>query len=220
MADDRTEKATPKKRAEARKKGQVARSVDANGAAVLLAALLALSAFGPYMLHQIEEATYAVMALMTVPAVVDRQGIDDVLVAVAQPTVLACAPVAFVCLVAGVVASVGQVGFTPSPGALKPELRKLNPLTGAKNLFGPHALFETVKNIAKVGVVGAIAALAVFPKLDELAALVGMPPAALVGHLASTVLEVAQRAALAYLVIAAIDYGYQRWRHEKGLLMD
>ena len=47
MANDKTEKATPKKKEDARKKGQVAKSADVNGAAILLAGLLALSAFGP-----------------------------------------------------------------------------------------------------------------------------------------------------------------------------
>jgi flagellar biosynthesis protein FlhB len=103
---------------------------------------------------------------------------------------------------------------------MKPDFKKINPLTGAKNLFGPNAIFETGKSVTKVAVVGAIAALAVFPKLSELAALVGMPPAALVPMLAQTVLGIAQRAAAAYLVIAFADFGYQRWRHEKQLRMD
>ena len=58
-ASDKTEKATPKKREDARKKGQVARSMDLNGAVVLLAALLALSAFGPMMYHRMQEAMIA-----------------------------------------------------------------------------------------------------------------------------------------------------------------
>ena len=47
MANDKTEKATPKKKEDARKKGQVAKSADINGAAILLAGLIALSAAGP-----------------------------------------------------------------------------------------------------------------------------------------------------------------------------
>ena len=54
MANDKTEKATPKKKEDARKKGQVAKSADVNGAAVLLAGLLALSALGPKMMEQMQ----------------------------------------------------------------------------------------------------------------------------------------------------------------------
>ena len=67
---------------------------------------------------------------------------------------------------------------------------------------------------------GAIAALALFPKLDELAALVGTPPADLIPEIAGMVMTIAQRAAIAYLVIAAVDYVWQRYKHEKGLRMD
>jgi len=217
---DRTEKATPKKRDDARAKGQVARSADVNGAAVLLAALLALSAFGPRMLETMQDATRELLLLVAAPGVVERDGIGEVLLGVARPTALAAAPVAVVCLVAGVLASVAQVGLRPSPAAMKPEFKKLNPLTGAKNIFGVNAIFETVKSVAKVAVVAAVAVMALLPQLDELAALVGMPPAVLLPHIAQTVLGIAQKAALAYLVIAAADWFYQRHRHEKSLKME
>jgi flagellar biosynthetic protein FlhB len=123
-------------------------------------------------------------------------------------------------MAAGVVASIGQVGFKPSFQAITPKPAKLNPLTGFKNIFGKNAIFEAGKSVAKVGAVGAVAALAVVPKLDEISALVGMPPAALLPHLCSLALGIAQRAAAAYLVIGIVDYGYQRWRHEKSLRMD
>jgi flagellar biosynthetic protein FlhB len=106
------------------------------------------------------------------------------------------------------------------PAGIKPDFKKLNPLTGAKNIFGPNAIAETLKSVAKVSAVGGIVALAVFPKLQELAGLVGMPAAELLPHLASEVFAIAQRAAIAYLVIAAADAIYQRWRFAKQMKMD
>jgi flagellar biosynthetic protein FlhB len=217
---DKTEKATPKKRAEARKKGQVAKSMDLNGAIVLLAGLLALSAFGPALLERVEDATRTVLHLIATPSVVDRRGLGTVLGEVARSVGLAVAPIAFACLVAGVLASVLQVGLKPSMHSIRPDPKKLNPLAGAKQIFGPHALFEGAKSLLKVAVIGAIGVSAVLPRLEELGALVGMPPAVLVAELARMVLSIAQRAALAYLLIAIADYAYQRWRHEKSLKMD
>src|SRR3954469_19617297 len=216
---DKTEKATPKRREEARKKGQVAKSADLNGAVVLLAALLALSAFGPKMVANIEESMRLVLHLVATPDVVSREGVGQIFSAVFGSVARTAGPVIAVCAFAGVAINVVQTGLRPSPGALKPDVKKLNPMTGAKNLFGKRAVFETFKNLAKVGVVGAIAALAVFPKLGELAALVGMPPALMLPMLASEVLHVAQRAAIAYLFIAFVDFGWQRHRHEKSLKM-
>src|SRR5262249_51979903 len=90
---------------------------------------------------------------------------------------------------------------------------------GAKNVFGTRMLFEGGKSLAKVGVVGVIVAMALIPRLTELSSTVGAGPAALGAMLASMVLAIAKRAALAYLLIAAVDYAYQRWQHEKGLRM-
>jgi flagellar biosynthesis protein FlhB len=60
----------------------------------------------------------------------------------------------------------------------------------------------------------------VLPKLDEFAAMVGTPPRQLLAQLASTIFSIAQRAAIAYLVIGAIDYVWQRYRNEKSMKMD
>ena len=76
---DRTEKATPKKRADARKKGQVAKSADFNGAVVLLASLLALSAFGPGLLQRVGDATRRILQLVATPSVVGQEGVGTVL---------------------------------------------------------------------------------------------------------------------------------------------
>jgi len=62
--------------------------------------------------------------------------------------------------------------------------------------------------------------MAVYPKLDELAALVGTPPANLIPQIAHLVMGIAERAAVGYLVIAAADYAWQRHKHEKSLKMD
>jgi flagellar biosynthetic protein FlhB len=217
---DRTEKATPKKRLEARQKGQVARSMDLNGAVVLLASLLALSTFAPAMYHRMADASRQLLLWTAQPDVVGRDGLGKVFSTVGSAWLLSLLPIAAVCLVAGVLASVVQVGLQPSPQALKPDMKRLNPLTGAKQIFGTHAVFEGAKSVVKVLAVGAIATLAVLPKFDELAALVGMPPAVLLPELCRQVLGIAQRGAFAYLAIALADLVYQRWRHEKQLKMD
>jgi flagellar biosynthetic protein FlhB len=216
---DRTEKATPKRQEEARKKGQVAKSADLNGAVVMLAGLLALSAFGPAMFHQLRDSMQETLGLISTPDVLDGPGLIRVFGAGMRTVGVAVAPIAGVCAFAGLAVNVVQVRFRFSGEALKPDPKRINPLQGAKNIFGPQALVEAGKSIAKVGAVGGIAALAVFPKLEDLAALVGMPPGEFVPTLAKTVLAIAQRASLAYLAIGLADYLWQRYRHEKQLRM-
>jgi flagellar biosynthesis protein FlhB len=221
MAEKKTEKATPKKREEARKKGQVARSQDVNGAVVLLASLLALSAFAPKIVEQCKLAMLQVLQLAQTPQVVDQKGIGTLFMLVGQHVMLAAAPVLIVCMIAGFLASAGQVGLKPTFTAIKPDPKKLNPMSGLKNLLNPqHLAVETAKNVAKVIIVGAIVVLAVYPKLDELSALVGMAPQELMPVIAGMIMTIAKRAAVAYLAIAAVDYVWQRYKFEKTLKMD
>jgi flagellar biosynthesis protein FlhB len=217
---DKTEKATPKRREEARKKGQVAKSPDLNGAIVLLASLFALSIWGPHIWQQMGASMHDTLAMIATPQAVTAGGIGKLFMEGGRTAVLAVAPIAIVCLVFGVLSNIGQVKLKPSLHGLKPDFKRIDPLKGAKNLFGPNLLFEGAKNLTKVGIVGAITAFAVIPKLQDLAALVGMAPGALVSHLGHTVLGIAQRAAIAYILIGILDFAYQRWRHEKSLRMD
>ena len=217
---DKTEKATPKKKEDARKKGQVAKSMDFNGAWVLICALFTLSLVGPWMWDQVGQSMREFFALISTPSVVEREGIGELLTAMGKTTAVVIAPIAGVCMIAGMLASVVQVGLKPMPEALKPDPKRLNPLSGFKNIFGKRMIFESGKNVAKVTVVGASAAIALFPKIDELASTVGMPAGELLVTLCKTTIGVCQRAAAAYLLIGVIDLIYQRWHHEKNLRMD
>jgi flagellar biosynthetic protein FlhB len=220
MAGEKTEKATPKKRQQARKKGSVAKSADLNGAVVLFAALFALSATAPHLVEVLEASIREALLLASTPDVVNHRGLGPLLSAQGKSAAMAAAPVVFTCVAAGVLINIAQVGGKPHVSALKPDPKRLNPISGFKNIYGPNALFETGKNLFKVIAVGAVTALGVLPKLDELAALVGMPPAQLLPTLAHTVFGIAQRAGVAYLLIGIVDYVYQRYRTEKSMKMD
>ncbi|HVY78527.1 MAG TPA: EscU/YscU/HrcU family type III secretion system export apparatus switch protein [Solirubrobacterales bacterium] len=216
---DRTEKATPKRRAEARRKGQVARSSDLCGAVVLLAALAALAGFGPGIVDGLAGSMRAMLADAAHPADVSADGLGQLLVPAGLAILAAVAPVALACALAGLGANVAQVGFRISPEGLRPDPKRLNPVQGAKNIFGTNALAETAKSSAKVAIVGAIAALALLPNLTGLAAMVGIEPPALGGEIARRAAQIAWMAAAAYLAIAFADVFWQRHRLEKQLRM-
>jgi flagellar biosynthetic protein FlhB len=216
---EKTEKATPKRKQEARRKGQVAKSQDLGGAVVLLASLLSLSALGPMAWGHMRDAMLRSLSLIATPDVIDHGGIGKVLINTMTDAALATGPIALVCMLTGVLTGVLQVGWKPSVGALKPDAKRINPISGAKNLFGMHFLFESVKTVVKFAVVGAIAAMALFGQLDELGALVGLTPAELLSRASETILQIAQRGAMAYLVIALVDFAWQRHRFEKQMKM-
>lgn len=219
-AEDRTEKPTRKHRERARKKGQVARSADVGGSVVVAAGLFAITLLGPRIAQAGASAFRTIFAQAAVPARVSSAGGLSGLMHTALTTIaLGAGPVALACLAGGVLAGTAQVGFRPRLGALSFDLKRIDPFSGAKRLLGPNAIFETLKAVAKIAVVGAVAALAILPGMRSLAAMVGIPPAALGAILGQKGLAVAQRAAFAYLAIAVVDYAWQRHRHERGLRM-
>ena len=109
--------------------------------------------------------------------------------------------------------------LSSDPSAIKPDFKRINPVSGAKNLFGSRIVFELGKSIAKVAVVGIVAGMALIPELTSLGASVGTPPGALGRLMGTSAIAIAQRAAIAYLLIGVIDFVYQRHRHEKQLKM-
>lgn len=218
--DDRTEKATPKHRKRAREKGQVARSTDLGGAVVLVAGLLAVSAMAPRIANAGAASFREILADIAHPDVAtSAAGLNGLMHSTLSTIALAVAPIAGTCMVAGLVTGLAQVGGRPTPHAIKPDFRRINPVSGARNLFGPNLIFEALKAVAKVAVVGAVAALTLLPGLTDLAATVGISPGALAGLAGHRALGVAQHAAFAYIAIGLIDYAWKRIRHERQLRM-
>lgn len=218
--DDRTEKASPKQRERARKKGQVARSSDVGGSLVLAAGLFGLSLLGPHIVQSGTETFRQTLSQIAHPAqATTAAGLRTLFMSALETIGLTVGPIAGICMATGVIAGLAQVGFHPSPTALKIDFKRIDPLAGAKNLIGPNLIFEALKALVKVTAVGLVAGFALIPGLNNLAPQVGIPPAALGMILGHRAMEIAQHAAFAYLLIGAIDYAWQRRRHEQKLKM-
>ena len=108
-------------------------------------------------------------------------------------------------------------GFTPN--AIRPDFRKISPIGGIKRLFGPQALAEFAKSIAKLVVVGAVAMLVLWPEVDQLSRLGDMTPAAISAYTAGLILKLAFFILAVLVPLAAADLIFQRRQHEKGLKM-
>ncbi|HTA16018.1 MAG TPA: EscU/YscU/HrcU family type III secretion system export apparatus switch protein [Solirubrobacteraceae bacterium] len=218
--DDRTEKATPKHRKRAREKGQVARSTDLGGSLVLIAGLFAISITGPAIVAAGAATFREILSEIARPGrATTAAGLSELMHSTLTTIALTVGPIAAACVVTGVLASVAQVGLRPSVQTLKPDFRRINPVSGLRNLLSPNLIFEAVKAIAKVGVVGLVAGLALVPGLQGLASKVGISPQALGLIFGQQALGIAQRVAFAYLAIGLLDYGWKRYRHEKQLRM-
>src|SRR3954469_5925677 len=103
---DKTEKATPKRRSEARKKGQVAKSADLNGAVVMFAALFALSATAPHLVEVLQASMRDAFALVASPDVVNHRGLGPLLSSQGKAAAFAAAPVILTCIAAGLLVNI------------------------------------------------------------------------------------------------------------------
>jgi flagellar biosynthesis protein FlhB len=221
MADhDKTEKPTPKRRREARKKGQVAKSTDLNGAVVLVAGVIGLVAVGPAIVSGITDSMRSTFDRISRPGDATSAAGLHALFSAAMHTILGTvAPIAGLCLAAGLIVNVAQVSFNPSLTAIKPDFKKINPIMGFRNMFGIRVATDGIKAIAKVSAVGVVVAMALLPQLTNIGASIDTPPAALGLLVNSSIMGIAERAAIAYLLIGILDFIYQRHRHNKQLKM-
>jgi len=221
VAGEKTEKATPKKREEARKKGGgVARSMDLTGAVVMLVGLFALHAFGGRLVAHCRETMEWALRLIAHPEIVSAKGLPSVVMTVLQHVALALLPIIAACAIAAIVINVAMVRPKLSMAGLRPKPERLNPITGFKNIYGPNALFEGAKSITKLLAVGAIVAAALIPMIPSMGGMMGMSPEQLASAIVSDIYGIAIRASIAYLLIGIVDIVYQRYRTEKSMKMD
>lgn len=218
--DDRTEKATPRHRKRAREKGQVARSPDLSGALVLVTGLIVVVMTAPSIAQTGAGAFREILAGIAHPGEATRAAsLSSLMSSMLSIMIATVGPVAGACLVAALLSGAAQVGIRPTAQGLKPDFRRINPVSGARNLFGANLAFETVKAVVKVGVVAAAAVLALLPSLHSLAAIVGISPTQLGSTSGSQAIGIAERAGLAYVLIGIADYAWKRRRHERDLRM-
>ena len=221
MADqDKTEKATPKRQHEARRKGQVAKSIEINSVAVLMAGLLGISFLGPQVVTGAAGTMRSIFGVIAHPnEVTSAAGLHGLMELGEHTLETTVAPIIGICVACAILANVAQVGFRPSWSRLKPDFRHLSPVTGAKNVFGQRMGVQLFEVLAKVAVVGAVAAMSLVPQLTNLAANVGTSPMALGNLLGSSAKSIIERVVVAYFLIGLIDLIWQRRRHSKMLRM-
>jgi flagellar biosynthetic protein FlhB len=215
---DRTESATPYRRREARRKGQVAKSVEVNSAVIMLATFWLLTITVPLSYQAITtlmKQTFNGLSTIDITlTALKSQGL-----VIAGLLVQATAPLALSLLVIGVVANLGQVGLLLSPQALQPDFNKVNPLNGFKRLFSPRGLVELFKSLAKVGLIGFVVYLTLRDNYINIMATANMSVYSSISTLSQIGLSIGRQAGWAMLVIAIIDFFYQRYEFEKNLKM-
>jgi flagellar biosynthesis protein FlhB len=219
VADNRTEKATPKRRDEARKKGQVARSTDLTSAAVLVGGLAALVVTAPTMLNRFADVVRVGLSQSGNTHLADRAGMGGLVTWSLTSTVEIAAPVALAAAAAAILANMLQSRPQITAQAIKPQWSKINPKTGIKRLVGTKALFDAGKTMTKTAVVGVAAFIAIWPRLTSLGQLAGATPGQILIQLAGAVMTLVIYVCSAFVLVGMIDFAWQRYQNEKSMKM-
>ncbi len=215
---ERTEEATPRRREEARKKGQVAKSRELASVAVLLSGILTLFWGCGFFYHQLSAILryYFQHAASIHVNPTNMQGIA--LLALRQMAVV-MAPLFGIMTLVAILANFLQVGPLLALEQIKPQFSHISPLSGIKRLFSPQALMELFKSLFKLGVVTWIAYATVRGEMYSLLPLLDQAPAQILSYIGKVSFEIFFRSALAMIILAIIDFLFQRWQHEKELKM-
>lgn len=210
--------ASPQKKQKAREDGNVPKSQDLNSALSLLAALIAIYFLGETMAKEMVMGVAYYFGsfdrLEVDPGTVQRLAVEAI-----GYMARATLPIMVVLLAVSLSINVVQVGVLFAPKAIQPKLEKLNPFTGLKRFVSLRTLVELVKSILKIAVISYIVYLTARERWDELFVLTFYEPWSTTVIMAQFVMAIWWRVVVAMLILGVLDYGFQRWQHERDLRM-
>lgn len=218
FAGEKTEKATPKKRQDSRKKGQVAKSQDINTALVFLFLFLYFSFGAKFILEQFldilaEGFSHNLLFDIT------EQNVMKVFIDLLPKIAFAVLPIMAVALIGGILTNYAQIGFLFSTETLKFDLKKINPITGAKRIFAMRALVELFKSVLKISCIGLVTFFILWANLKEVLLLAQKGVQDAMPTIGKLIFQMGIAASLMLLFIAILDYAYQRYDYEKNIRM-
>jgi flagellar biosynthetic protein FlhB len=216
---EQTEKATPKRREEARGRGQVAKSPDLAGAVVFLAGVFVLHALTPGALRTLSATVQEILWRIhehqdfTVSSVwmLFARGFGGM--------ALLLGALFGAALIAGIGANLLQTGVVFSLTPIAPSFNKINPLTGFQRLFSKTVLVNLAKQVLKLGAVLIIIYTSVAGSINTLLMLGQLPPGTAIGFVGDLIYSIGWKFGMLLVIVGLLDYAYEKWQYEESLKM-
>ena len=216
---EKTEQPTPKKIADARKKGTVAQSREIPSAIILLTSLGFFFFSGSWMFLSLSEFMGGMFRNIGSFRIHDITTVSTLSILILKNVLSIILPFMLAVVVAGIVANIVQIGFLFSPEAFSPKLSKFNPISGIKKLFSLKSLVELVKSLIKITFVGGIAYLTIKTELKTIPTLMQMDIKDIISFIGITSFKICMYVSMALIIMAILDYAYQKYEHTKSLKM-
>ncbi len=218
QAGDKKHDASPYRREKAREEGNVVRSQDLGSALLLLISVVVLDFTGPQLyrallaivVEQLNESNYWETDART-PLVT--------LVNLFQKAAVAVIPLMGTVFVSAVVISVGQTGFLWLPDKLNLDFTRIDPLKGMGRLISLQNATRLGFGLLKIGIVCIVLVFGIWSRWDEILALSGLSIEKIGTFVWSTTMDLVRQVAIALVVLAILDFGFQKWKYEQDLKM-
>jgi flagellar biosynthetic protein FlhB len=218
FSQEKTEKATPKKRQESRNKGQVAKSADVNAALVLFFSILFLSFMGGWMgqrlLHLFNHSLDKTLLYN-----ISESSVAKLFGELSVEVAIIIAPVMLAAMVAGVLGNYIQIGFMFSTEAIQMKLERLNPLSGFKRIYSMRALVELAKSLLKIVLVGGVTFYVLWMERDTYLRMSLVSIKSTLSVFGGLAIKMGFAASIVLLFLAFLDYMYQKFDFEKNIRM-
>ncbi len=216
---EKTEKATPRRREKALEKGQVALSQEVNSAIVLLAGFSVLFAAANHMRTVLGDNARYLFSQSHLFMLENPYALVEMARANLTVILVSLAPLMLGILVFALIANVLQVGMKVNVSAMAFRLENINPISGLKNLVGKRAAFDLFKNLLKITIIGALAWQTVSNLGADMPGIAELSVEALLIMGTKAIATLAYRLVAFLVILALIDWCFQKWQHEQKLKM-
>ncbi len=215
---EKSEKATPKKLRDARKKGQVAKSQDFPSAFTFAASLMMVLVFSGFLFRRLSGFMGTILAVA--PTTDVKHAIPGVLHHLLLMILEVSLPIAGLVALVGVIVNFLIVGPTWAAEGMKPDIKRLNPITGLKNKFKMKTFVELLKSIAKIGIAAYLIFQVVWSDIPAVVHTAALTPIEAAMIVASFLRRVAIRVGIFFLAVGIFDLVYQRRVFAKEMKME
>lgn len=218
-AGERTEKATPKKRRDARERGQVRKSNEVNTALSLLIMFGVWQVAGNGIISGIKDMTTYYLSGAVLTTSVTQSSSASYLSNAMINILTVLAPLLIAAFIIAMVVNIMQTGFLLSAKSMRPKMNRISPIQGFKRIFSSRSLMEMGKSILKTILLAVLAYGEISNNVELLSNVMGVSVADTLAILFSMMMNLAFKMSIALLIIAGFDFLYQWWKYEKDLKM-
>lgn len=218
--EEKTEKATPKKRRDAREKeGQVLQSNEVVTAVSILGAFSALAVLGSYMFMMLERSVSDGIKAVGEPFENKISSYEHIFLDLAADSFMIFLPIAVIIGLVVVICVLAQTKglFTMKP--LRFKFSKMNPLNGIKKMFSLQSAVGIVKGLIELTAVVVVAYGQIESRMTEIISLIDTEPIYAAAYIANSIFGIVMTMCIIFVFVAAGDYLFQWWQFEKNLKM-